>query len=470
MHVAGGIHADVSSPAPLWLVKPEDGNALSENIWSSTVYRQGDGEMSIGGMKVSQLADLVGTPAYVLDEADFTERARRWTRAFADWTVFYAGKAFISKGFAKWILKAGMNLDVCTLGELTVALRAGFDPAKIGMHGNNKTVAELRLGLESQVGRIIVDSPDEIGRLEALAQELGVVAQVMVRVTTGVEAHTHEYIATAHDDQKFGFAINSGAALVAMMRCYHSPRLKLVGIHSHIGSQIFDTDGFEVAAKRTLRLFQQFREATGEQMTELDLGGGFGIAYTKEDTPTEPEELATRLREIVEHECRAYGVSVPKLSIEPGRAIVGPCGTALYRVGTTKDVDLGSGHARRYISVDGGMSDNIRPALYGAEYAAALANRASKAEVILSRVVGLHCESGDILVRDEFLPSDVQPGDLIAVPATGAYSRSMAGNYNHTPRPPVVAVKDGQVSTLIRRETIDDLLRLDVDIVEGNVK
>jgi len=277
------------------------------------------------------------------------------------------------------------------------------------------------------VGRIIVDSSDEITRLEALCAELGTTARVLVRATTGVEAHTHEYIATAHEDQKFGFSITSGQALVGMFRCFHSPHIELLGIHSHIGSQIFDVSGFEVAARRTLKLLAQLQEATGTELPELDL-------------------------------------AEPMVSIEPGRAIVGPAGTAVYRVGTVKPVEVGGGLTRRYLSVDGGMSDNIRPALYAAEYSAALANRTSSAEPVVSRVVGVHCEGGDILVRDDFLPSDVAIGDLLAVPASGAYSRSMASNYNHTPRPPVVAVRDGQVTPMVRRESLDDILALDAGL------
>ncbi|MEA5053230.1 MAG: diaminopimelate decarboxylase, partial [Propionicimonas sp.] len=366
----------------------------------------------------------------------------------------------------RWVEEEGLSLDVCSLGELTVALRAGFPPERIGMHGNNKSESELRLALQHGVGRIIVDSADEISRLERLTAELDTTARVLVRVTTGVEAHTHEYIATAHEDQKFGFSISGGQALVALVRCSNSPRLELRGVHSHIGSQIFDTNGFEVAARRTLKLLSQFTEATGLELPELDLGGGFGIAYTKEDDPAPAEQLAAGLREIVEHECRAFGLPVPAISIEPGRAIVGPSGLAVYRVGTVKNVEVGGGMTRRYVSADGGMSDNIRPALYAAEYSAALASRTSAAEPVVSRVVGVHCEGGDILVRDEFLPADLGVGDLIAVPAAGAYSRSMASNYNHTPRPPVVSVRDGRVTTLIRRETLDDLLALDAGAAE----
>jgi len=462
MHVAGSIHADATSPAPVWLTRPEDVNALTPKLWSSGVTRDADGVISVAGLKLTDLADQVGTPAYVMDERDFRERAGAWRDAFAGWTVYYAGKSFLCTTVARWVAEEGLSIDVCSLGELTVALRAGVPAERIGMHGNNKSEAELRLGLERGVGRIIVDSADEIGRLERLCAELDTTARVLIRVTTGVEAHTHEYIATAHEDQKFGFSIQGGQALVAMVRCYHSPRLELLGVHSHIGSQIFDTNGFEVAARRTLKLFSQFREATGVSLAELDLGGGFGIAYTKEDDPASPEELARGLREIVGHEIRAFDLTEPAISIEPGRAIVGPAALALYRVGTVKLVEIGGGMSRRYVSVDGGMSDNIRPALYAAEYSAALASRTSGADPVVSRVVGVHCEGGDILVRDEFLPADVRPGDLLAIPASGAYSRSMASNYNHVPRPPVVSVRDGRVSTLIRRETLDDLLALDV--------
>ncbi len=467
MHVAGEIHAEVTSPAPVWLTRPDDVNALTTKLWSRTAHRGTDGVIEVGGVRLTDLAEKVGTPAYILDEDDFRARARAWKQAFDGWTVYYAGKAFLSGTIARWVSEEGLSLDVCSLGELTVALRAGFDPARIGHHGNNKSVEELRVALSHGVGRIIVDSSDEISRLEELCAELGVRARVMVRVTTGVEAHTHEYIATAHEDQKFGFSIASGQALVGMFRCHHSPHLELLGVHSHIGSQIFDTHGFEVAARRTLKLFAQFKEATGLELPQLDLGGGFGIAYTKEDDPASPGELAAGLREIVEHECRAFALSVPEVSLEPGRAIVGPAGVALYRVGTVKPVDIGGGMTRRYLSVDGGMSDNIRPALYAAEYSAALANRISTAEPVVSRVVGVHCEGGDILVRDEFLPADVTAGDLLAVPASGAYSRSMASNYNHTPRPPVVAVRDGRIAEVVRRESLDDILALDAGLENG---
>ncbi|MDQ6686438.1 MAG: diaminopimelate decarboxylase, partial [Actinomycetota bacterium] len=286
--------------------------------------------------------------------------------------------------------------------------------------------------------------------------------RVMVRVTAGVEAHTHEYIATAHEDQKFGFSIDSGNALDAVRQIQADPGLELLGLHSHIGSQIFDSSGFEVAARRVLALHAQIREELGVELPELDLGGGFGIAYTTQDDPAEAARLATEMTKIVTDECAALHLAVPQLSIEPGRAIAGPAMCTVYEVGTVKAVELDGGAVRTYVSVDGGMSDNIRTALYDADFSCTLANRVSDAPVLLTRLVGKHCEAGDIVVKDEFLPGDVRPGDLVAVPGTGAYCRSMASNYNHVPRPPVVAVHDGSARVLIRRETEDDLLSLDL--------
>ena len=461
-HVAGAIHADVSSPGPQWLQRPNDVNALDPELWSATVTRDESGELMVGGLGSGELLAHHGSPLYVVDELDLRSRARSFAEAFTGWDVYYAAKAFICRAVGRWVSEEGLGVDVCSLGELRVALEAGVDSARIGHHGNNKSVEELELSVSNGVGRIVVDSLQEIGRLEEICAARGVKARVLVRVTAGVEAHTHEYIATAHEDQKFGFSISNGQAMVAMVRCHVSPHLELLGIHSHIGSQIFATDGFEVAARRTMKLLNQFTDATGAVLSELDLGGGFGIRYTAADSPATPDALASNLREIVEHEARAYQMPVPKMSIEPGRAIVGPSTLALYTVGTVKPVDLDGGAQRLYVSVDGGMSDNIRPALYAAQYSAVLANRVTDATTVLARVVGKHCESGDILVHDVFLPTDVAPGDVIAIPAMGAYSRSLASNYNHATKPAVVSVRDGQVNTLLRRETLDDLLALDV--------
>ena len=462
IHVAGEIHADVNAPGPQWLTLPEDINRLDRRLWSQTVVRDDDGVVRVGGVRVTDAAAQCGTPVYLLDEQDFRARARAFREAFPGWRVFYAGKAFLCRRLVGWVMEEGLDLDVCSGGELAVALGGGAEPSRIGVHGNNKSVEELAAALEAGAGRIIVDSLDEIGRIEQLCAEHGWRARVMVRVNPGVEAHTHKYIATAHEDQKFGFSIANGQAMVALVRCFYSPHLELLGVHNHIGSQIFDTSGFEVAVRRTMKLMQQFTDATGTRLEEFDLGGGFGIAYTSADSPSSPASLAEELSGVVAHEARAFGVEPPRLSIEPGRAVVGPTTLALYTVGTIKTVDLDAGAQRVYVSVDGGMSDNIRPALYAAEYSAVLANRTSSAPPVLCRVVGKHCEAGDILVRDVFLPADIAPGDLVAVPGSGAYSREMASNYNHALRPGVVAVRDGELTTLIRRETLADLMSLDV--------
>ena len=440
---------------------PSNVNALLPSLWSSGVRKDDNGVLTVAGRSVIDIADQVGTPAYVVDEADLRGRARAFAHAFEGWGVYYAAKSFLCTTVARWVTEEGLGIDVCTGGELAVVQRAGVDLRRVGLHGNNKSVEELQYALIAGVGRIIIDSFDEISRLSVLAEKLQIRPRVMVRATTGVEAHTHEYIATAHEDQKFGFSIAGHNAIEALHACHQDPWLDLIGIHSHIGSQIFDAEGFEVAARRTLRLQADFTQQTGVELGELDLGGGFGIAYTSADTPSTPAALADDLGGIVTKECSTLGITVPHLSIEPGRAISGPSTFALYRVGTVKNVALDGGASRLYVAVDGGMSDNIRTALYAAEYSATLASRLSTAPPVLARVVGKHCEGGDILVHDEFLPADITPGDLLAVPSSGAYSRSMASNYNYVPRPPVIAVKDGDIKTLIRRETIEDLLALD---------
>jgi diaminopimelate decarboxylase len=460
-HEAGWAHAEGALRGPGWLRPPDDPNALVPSLWSSTTRKVG-GNLVVGGVSVPELVANVNTPTYVLDEADLRARARAFRDAFAGYDVYYAGKAFLCTTVARWIAEEGLSLDVCSDGELTVALRAGVEPAHIGYHGNTKTEVELRRAVAEGVGRIVVDSFDEIDRLERVCASLGRTQAVMVRVTAGVEAHTHEYIATAHEDQKFGFSITAGDALEAVRRVVASPGLELLGLHSHIGSQIFDTSGFEVAARRVLALHAQVGEELGVTMPELDLGGGFGIAYTTQDDPSDPAQLAIEMSKIVEHECRALGVDQPHLSIEPGRAIVGPAMCTVYTVGTVKRVELDGGAVRTYVSVDGGMSDNIRTALYDADYSCTLASRDSDSPAALVRVVGKHCEAGDVVVKDEFLPADVRPGDLLAVPSTGAYCRSMASNYNHALRPPVVAVRDGMATTIVRRETVDDLLATDL--------
>ena len=469
-HEAGALHAE-GYRGPSWLRTPVDVNALVPSLWATSVGRGGDGVLTVGGVSVTELAREFGTPAYVIDEDDFRSRAREFKQTYAavfdglsgGADVFYAGKAFLCTEVARWIADEELHLDVCSGGELAVAMRAGVPGERIGLHGNNKSIAEIRAALDYGVSRIVIDSFDEIERVSAVASELDVVAPVLIRVTVGVEAHTHEFIATAHEDQKFGLSLSGGHAFEAAQQILERPdTLRLLGLHSHIGSQIFDTSGFEVSARRILGLHTQIAKELGTELPELDLGGGFGIAYTTEHDPLPPKSLAAGMAEIIERECRADGVAVPRISVEPGRAIAGPSTFTLYEVGTVKPVDLDGGASRVYVSVDGGMSDNVRTALYDANYSCTLASRVSEATPVLSRVVGRHCESGDIIVKDEFLPADVAAGDLLAVPGTGAYCRSLSSQYNHTPRPPVIAVRDGQARVIVRRETIDDLLSLDV--------
>jgi diaminopimelate decarboxylase len=470
-HEAGALHAPgygAVATVPGWLRPPADVNELLPQLWARTVRRNDAGALEAGGVDVHELAARHGTPAYVLDEADFRARAVAFREAFtaafgglggAD--VYYAGKAFVCTEVARWIAADGLGLDTCSGGELAVALRGGVTPARIALHGNNKSDAEIDRALGAGIGRIVVDSLGEIERIADAAGRLGVRAPVLLRVTVGVEAHTHEYIATAHEDQKFGISLSTGEAAQAARRALARPELDLRGLHSHIGSQIFDTGGFEVAARRLLGLHARVGREAGRDLPELDLGGGFGVAYTSQHDPLPATALAGSLAEIISAECRALSVAVPRVSVEPGRAIAGPSTFTLYRAGTVKDVALEHGAARRYVAVDGGMSDNIRTALYDADYSCTLASRQSAASPVLTRVVGKHCESGDVLVKDEFLPSDVGAGDLLAVPGTGAYCRSMASQYNHVPRPPVIAVLDGAARPVVRRETEEDLLALD---------
>ena len=456
-HEAGALHADVTEPPSALLVPPADPGALAAAVWPATATRDESGALLLGGVDVRDLATEFGTPAYLLDEADFRSRCRDFVQAFAGADVHYAAKAFCSLTSLRWIVEEGLGLDVCSGGELAAALRAEVPPDRIAFHGNNKSVAELEQALDAGVGRIVVDSFAEIARLAWLAEERGLRQAVLIRATVGVEAHTHEFIATAHEDQKFGFSVAGGDAFEACRRVLNHSSLDLVGVHSHIGSQIFDTSGFEVSAHRAVALLARLRDELGATPPYLDLGGGFGIAYTAADAPMDVPALAASMRAIVARECAAAGLAEPRLAVEPGRAIAGPASITLYEVGTVKDTPH-----RRYVSVDGGMSDNIRTALYDAQYTCVLASRVSEVPPVLCRVVGKHCESGDIVVRDTWLPADLVPGDLLAVAATGAYCRSLASNYNHQPRPPVVAVGDGAARVVVRRETVEDLLRLDV--------
>ncbi len=435
-------------------------------MWSSSVTT--GAELSLAGLAATKLAQEFGTPTFFIDEADFRERARAWDKALKDsfgphaGTVYYASKAFICTELVRWIKEIGIGIDVSTGGEMAVALAGGIDPAKIEVHGNNKSIAEIEKAVSVGVETIVIDSLYEIERVAAAAKEAGKVQRVLLRITPGIQAHTHESISTAHEDVKFGFSIASGAAWAAIIAVRTHPSLELRGIHAHIGSQIFGFNSFEILSERLIALLAQYRDEFMSELPELDLGGGYGIAYVPGDETVNPSEAMSVLAAAVTKNCATHNLQIPRVSIEPGRAIVGPTMFTLYEVGTVKDVTLENGIHRRYISVDGGMSDNIRPSLYGAEYTTILANRTSTAAHVSSRLVGKHCETGDIVIREIDLPDDIVPGDLLAVPATGAYGRSMASNYNHVPRPPVVAVKDGKARVIVRRETEADLLRLDI--------
>jgi diaminopimelate decarboxylase len=464
--------------APAWLSIPTDANALAPSVWSTNATRDSSGVIEIAGLTVSAIVAEYGTPVYVVDEADAKLRAvqvresfdREFARVGSSAHVYYAGKAFLTTEVARWMIEAGLNIDVCSGGELAVALAAGVDGARLGLHGNNKSVAEIDRAVSVGIGAIVLDSLIEIERVVAAARTHGRIQPVRLRINSGVHASTHEYLATAREDQKFGIPLSDAEAVVAIIRSH--PELFFLGLHSHIGSQIFESDGFVEAARRLFTVHATLLESG--PVPELNLGGGFGIAYTSVDVALSLDEIARRFADIVAAAAAECGVPVPIVSVEPGRSIIGPSTTTIYEVGTVKDVlvtipevstsSTRGSAIRRYVSIDGGMSDNIRPALYGADYSVRIASRSSDASPALVRIAGKHCESGDIVVHADYLPGDVAPGDLLAVPATGAYHWSMASNYNYLGRPPVVAVKDGKAHLLVRRETEKDLLSRDTGV------
>jgi diaminopimelate decarboxylase len=437
---------------------------MTDSVWSANA-KFVDGELTVAGVSATDLARQFGTPVFILDESDFKARAISFrdamNNAFSSSIVYYASKAFTCKEVARWISELGLGIDVATGGELEVALSVGFPPARIQVHGNNKSVAEIERAVSVGVGNIVIDSMQEIARVAAAAEKFKKVQSVMIRLNPGVEAHTIEAIATAHEDVKFGLSIATGMAWQAVKEVAKFAQLDLRGVHAHIGSQIFNMDGHRMTIDRLLDFMARYRDEFNRELPDVDFGGGFGILYTAEDAPMAISSAIAEIKSAVVKGCAARSLQIPHVAIEPGRSIVGPSMCTIYEVGTTKEVQLDSG-TRNYISVDGGMSDNIRPALYGALYQAHLANRTSTANLAQSRLVGKHCETGDILIRDIELPSDIAPGDLIALPATGAYGRSMASNYNHVPRPAVVSVLNGSARVIVRRENYEDLLRLDV--------
>lgn len=476
--------------APDWLSVPADLNALHEPMWAGSVKRNNDGVLTVGGLDVAALKEQFGTPLFVMDEADFRARARAFKDSFdaafqdicGGVDVYYAGKSFLCTTVVKWVEEEGLRLDTASGGELAVAARAGIPGERVALHGNNKSDAEIHRALDMGLGRIVVDSLDELVRVGAIAQGRGEQAKVMLRLTPGVHAHTHEFIATAHEDQKFGLSMAGdstekaglSAAEEAVAAASAHPGIELLGLHCHIGSQIFEPDGFALAAEKLLRFLAAVQETYSIKLPELDLGGGYGIAYTPVDTPRPAADIATAMAAVVRSTCAELGITAPRISIEPGRAIVGSTTFTLYEVGTLKTVRVDTPteaggqenvtYPRRYVSVDGGMSDNARPVLYDADYSAILASRTSAASPQLSRVVGKHCESGDIVVRDVYLPEDVAAGDLLAVPGTGAYCWALSSNYNYLARPGVVAVRDGNARLIVRGETEEDLLNRDMGV------
>lgn len=439
-----------------------DFNQLPAHVWPRNATRE-TGEVRIAGVSLTELLEQYGSPVMVVDEQDFRSRCQDMARAFGGpQNVHYASKAFLTSRIAKWVNEEGLNLDVASHGELQVALRAGFPAQRITAHGNNKDDAFLRDIVANKVGHVVLDSATELERLARVAADLDHVQEVLVRVKPGIEAHTHEFIATSHEDQKFGFSLASGSAFAAAKKAAEASHLKLVGLHCHVGSQVFDAEGFKLAAERVLSLHRQIHNELGIDLEMLDLGGGYGIAYTEDEAPLDVDAVAKDLLRAVDASAAELGISSPRVLVEPGRAIAGPSTVTVARVGTLKDVHISDKETRRYLAVDGGMSDNIRPALYGAEYDVRVANREVSGEPVATRVVGSHCESGDILIQDRALPSDIREGDLLAFPATGAYCYAMSSNYNMMCKPAIVSVRGRDASLMVRRQTIDDLLALEV--------
>lgn len=437
-------------------------NGLPAHVWPRNAARGADGVVSIAGVALTDIAERFGTPVMVVDEDDFRSRCRDMARAFGGPEhVHYASKAFLTRTIARWVEEEGLSLDVASENELRIALMADFPAARITAHGNNKDDAFLRACVDEGVGHVVLDSDQELERLDAIAGEAGRAQHVMIRVKPGIEAHTHEFIATSHEDQKFGFSLASGSAYRAAEAAVKAANLELVGLHCHVGSQVFDAQGFTAAADRVLELYSRIHDELGVILPELDLGGGYGIAYTEDEQPLDVDEVAHDLLTAVAKTAAELGIEAPSVLVEPGRAIAGPGTVTVYEVGTVKDVTVDEGVSRRYLSVDGGMSDNVRPALYGSLYDARVVSRTVDGTATSTRIVGSHCESGDVLIRDAEYPDDIRRGDLVALAATGAYTYAMSSRYNAFNRPAIVSVRDGAVTPMMRRETIEDFLALE---------
>ncbi|WP_128430966.1 diaminopimelate decarboxylase [Streptomyces cyaneus] len=428
------------------------------SVWPASTTEPRHGDLAVGGVSLAELADRFGTPVYVLDEAEVRDRCRTYRDAFPDAEVLYAAKAFLCRAMAHWVDEEGLGLDVCSAGELELAVTTGFPPERITLHGNAKSPHDLDTALRLGVGRIVIDSPSEIARLAA-AVGPGGHQKVMVRVVPGISAGGHEKIRTGTDDQKFGLSITDGYAQHAIARILDQPQLELTGLHCHLGSQITSVKPYLAAVRRVVGLMARLHEQHGLLLPELDLGGGHGIAYRPGEPALDLTSLARKVRAELADACATSGLPVPRLIIEPGRAIVGPAGVALYHVLSVKHTG-----SHTYVAVDGGMSDNPRPALYGVRYVPRLIGRHSSAAPALVTVVGRHCEAGDILAADIELPADVRPGDVLAVPVAGAYHLSMASGYNLVGRPPVAAVRDGIARLLVRRESLEDIRSRDVGL------
>lgn len=418
------------------------------------------GHMEIGGCDTVELAEQYGTPLYVFDEQYFRDTCSQYYRSFIEkhgGVVLFASKAFLTTAVCKIIEQEGLGLDVVSGGELYTAMAADFPMEKIYFHGNNKTPAELKMALDANIGRIVVDNFYEMELLNNLASEAGVVADILLRITPGVEAHTHEYIRTGQIDSKFGFTLPNGQALEAVKKTLTYENLQLKGLHCHIGSQIFELDSYAHAATVMMEFIKKVFDETAVEIRELNLGGGFGIYYSSGDEPANIADYADLVVNTVVDNANKLGLATPKILVEPGRSIAGPAGSTLYTIGSIKEIP----GVRKYVAIDGGMTDNIRPAIYKAKYEAMIANKAHEDNVEVVSITGKCCESGDMLIWDIKLPV-AKPGDILAVGATGAYGYSMSSNYNRLLRPAAVLVANGESDLILERETYNDLIRNDI--------
>ncbi|WP_109523927.1 MULTISPECIES: diaminopimelate decarboxylase [Nocardia] len=428
---------------------------LDPAVWPRETHYDDAGRVTVGGVALADIADQYATPTYVIDEDEVRQRCRAYRGAFPDAEISYAGKAMMIRAVAKWVGQEGLSVDVCSAGELAVALAAGIEPGRIVLHGNGKSFDELEAAVRAGVGRIVIDSLTEITMLSAL---LGRTQQVLIRLSPGIDVHGHPAVRTGVTDQKFGFPIGSDAAAEAVERVLRRPELDLVGFHCHLGSQIHDPDHYGEAVRRMIAEMAMVRREHDVILTELDLGGGHAVAYRGGDAEMNLAELADVIEDALDAACARHRFPRPRIALEPGRAIIARAGVTLYRVLSVKHVEGG----RTYVTVDGGMGDNARVALYGARYSVVVANRHPECAQMTATVAGRFCEAGDIIAADVRLPVDLRPGEVLAVPCTGAYHHSLASTYNSVGRPPIIAVGGGRCRELLRRETIDDLSRRDI--------